>query len=91
MPGTRRNAASRVAARGLCPAGGGVVVGQGDDVEPGRRGCAMTSAGGLGAVGNIRVGMQVDPHRTSLVDRPATSADGGTVGLSRAAGETMGR
>ena len=45
------------------------MVGQGDDVEPRLRRRGHHRAGRLGAVGYVRVCMQVDPHLTSLVDR----------------------
>ena len=88
---------------GLRPPGSGIVVGQGDDVEA-RGGGGLHDAGRrLGAVGNVGVRMQVNPHLTSLVDGsiqslgpvlpgPAAALQRErAVGLSRGAGETMGR
>ena len=69
IPGTSATPCSRAPDGGLGPAVGGVVIGQGDDVETRLRRRGHHRAGRLGAVGNIRVGMQVDPHLTSLVDR----------------------
>ncbi len=69
MPGNQRHTVFAGRGGGLGPAVGGVVVGQGDDVEPRLRRRGHHRAGRLGAVGNIRVGMQVDPHLPSLVDR----------------------
>ena len=76
MPGHQGHPVFAGGRGGLGPAGGGVVVGQGDDVEA-RRGRGRHHRGRrLGAVGNVRVGMQVDPHLTSLVDGRPNRASG---------------
>ncbi|OEI69251.1 hypothetical protein Cus16_1090 [Curtobacterium sp. ER1/6] len=51
----------------IVPARGGVVVRQGDAVESGRGGCGNECGGALGAVGDARVGVQVD-ERIGHVD-----------------------
>ena len=45
MPGTSATPCSRAARGGFGPAVGGVMVGQGDDVEPAAAAAAITSAG----------------------------------------------
>ena len=82
--GNQRNPVFPGRQRGLGPAIGRVVVGQGHDVESRRRRGGHHSTGRLGAVGNVRMSMQIYPHPTSLVDgqRPP-------VGPRRAAGETI--
>ena len=50
----------------LVPALGGVVVGQGEDVDALGVRVPDQLRGGVGAVGAVRVGMEVDPHRPTL-------------------------
>ncbi len=56
--------------RRLVPAGGGVVVGDGDDVEPGLGGRAHQLGRRLGAVAGAGVGVEVDAHRSWRVTSP---------------------
>ena len=61
MPGTIVSPGGRAAqARG--PAAGGVVVGERDDVQPGRGRGGEQVGGAVGAVGHRGVGVQVDAH-----------------------------
>ena len=63
------------------------MVGQRHHVQP-RTGSRSHDIGmGLGAIGDIGVGMQVNPHLSSVVDREQETGE--ACSLSRDAGETM--
>ena len=77
MPGTTVSPGGR-AASAARPAGGRVVVGERDDVEPGGAGGRQQLGRALGAVGHRGMGVQVDPHRRSACRTPASRRPGGS-------------